>query len=56
MSRTINTNGTIDAIENILAEREQDKKRIKELEEEREIVGMSVKNKRDERIGVVLHQ
>ena len=44
------------AIQNILAEREQDKKRIKELEEEREIVGMSVKNKRDERIGVVLHQ
>ena len=34
MSREINTNGTIEAIEHILAEREQDKKRIKELEEE----------------------
>ena len=56
LSRTINTNGTIDAIENILAEREADKKRIKELEEERQLVGMPVKNKRDERIGVVLHQ
>ena len=33
MSREINTNGTIEAIEHILAEREQDKKRIKELEE-----------------------
>ena len=44
------------AIENILLEQETDKKRIKELEEEREIVGMPVKNKRDERIGVVLHQ
>lgn len=41
---------------NLLSERETDKKRIKELEEEREIVGMPVKNKRDERIGVVLHQ
>ena len=56
MSRTINTNGTIDAIENILAEREADKKRIKELEEERQLVGMPVKNKRDGSIGVVLHQ
>lgn len=44
------------AIDNILSEREQDKKRIKELEEEREIVGIPVKNKRDGRIGVVLHQ
>ena len=33
MSREINTNGTIEAIENILSEREQDKKRIEELEE-----------------------
>ena len=33
LSRKINTNGTIEAIENILVEREQDKKRIKELEE-----------------------
>ena len=45
-----------DAIQNILAEREQDKKRIQELEEERQLVGMPVKNKRDGRIGVVLHQ
>lgn len=33
LSREINTNGTIEAIEHILAEREQDKKRIKQLEE-----------------------
>lgn len=32
MSREINKNGTIEAIEHILLEREQDKKRIKELE------------------------
>jgi DNA repair exonuclease SbcCD ATPase subunit len=32
MSRNININGTIEAIEHILAEREEDKKRIKELE------------------------
>lgn len=44
------------AIINILAEREQDKKRIKELEEERAIVGMPVKNKRSNNIGIVLHQ
>lgn len=31
-------------------------KRIKELEEKRQLVGMPVKNKRDGRIGVVLHQ
>lgn len=37
------------ALENML-------KRIKELEEERQLVGMPVKNKRDGRIGVVLHQ
>lgn len=44
------------AMKNIIAEREQDKKRIQELEEERQIVGMPVKNKRDGRIGIVLHQ
>lgn len=33
MSRELNKNETIEAIEHILAEREQDKKRIKELEE-----------------------
>lgn len=31
-------------------------KAYKELEEERQIVGMPVKNKRDGRIGIVLHQ
>lgn len=35
---------------------EKYRKRIKELEEERQIVGMPVRNKRDERIGIVLHQ
>ena len=30
--------------------------RIKELEEERQIVGMPVRNKRDGKIGIVLHQ
>lgn len=34
------------AIQNLLSEREQDKKRIQELEEERQIVGMPVRNKR----------
>ena len=34
LSREINTNGTIEAIEHMLTEREADKKRIKELEEE----------------------
>lgn len=33
MSRNININGTIEAIEHILAEREEDKKKIEELEE-----------------------
>lgn len=31
MSRNININGTIEAIEHILAEREEDKKKIEEL-------------------------
>ena len=31
-------------------------KRLKELEEERQIVGMPVRNKRDGKIGIVLHQ
>ena len=44
------------AIENILAEREQKDKRIKELEEERQLVGIPVRNKRDGNIGIVLHQ
>lgn len=33
MSRNININGTIEAIEHILAEREENKKKIEELEE-----------------------
>ena len=45
-----------EAIEHILSEREQDKARIKELEEERQLVGMPVKNKRSGKIGIVLHQ
>lgn len=32
------------------------KERVKELEEERQIVGMPVKNKRSGNIGIVLHQ
>ena len=32
------------------------RERVKELEEERQIVGMPVRNKRDGRIGIVLHQ
>ena len=44
------------AMQNILSEREQDKARIKELEEERQLVGMPVKNKRSGKIGIVLHQ
>lgn len=44
MSREINTNGTIEAIEHMLAEREQDKKRIKELEEENRIYALNGSN------------
>lgn len=44
------------AIQNLLSEREQDKKRIQELEEERQIVGMPVRNKRSGKIGVILHK
>ena len=44
------------ALKYILAEREQDKARIKELEEERQLVGIPVRNKRDGKIGIVLHQ
>lgn len=44
------------AMQNILSEREQDKARIKELEEERQLVGMPVRNKRSGKIGIVLHQ
>lgn len=32
------------------------REKVKELEEERQIVGMPVRNKRDGRIGIVLHQ
>ena len=45
----------IRAIDHILQEREQDKARIKELEEERQLVGMPVRNKRSGKIGIVLH-
>ena len=40
----------------VLAEREQKDKRIQELEEERQLVGIPVRNKRDGKIGIVLHQ
>lgn len=56
VKKDISTDGVINAIENILKERQQDKEKIKELEEERQIVGMPVRNKRDGRIGIVLHQ
>lgn len=46
----------IEALENLLAEREQKDKRIQELEEERQLVGIPVRNKRDGKIGIVLHQ
>ena len=32
------------------------RERVKELEEERQLVGMPVKNKRDGKIGIVLHK
>ena len=38
ISRELNKNETIEAIDNILLEREQDKKRIKELEEENKLL------------------
>ena len=44
MSRELNTNGTIEAIEHMLAEREQDKKRIKKLEEENRIYALNGSN------------
>lgn len=50
------TQKEVSAIKNILQEREQDKARIKELEEERQLVGMPVRNKRSGKIGIVLHQ
>lgn len=40
MSRNININGTIEAIEHILAEREEDKKRIEELERKNRIYAL----------------
>ena len=43
-------------VKKMKAEREQDKKRIQELEEERQLVGIPVRNKRDGKIGIVLHQ
>jgi 3-methyladenine DNA glycosylase AlkD len=44
------------AIETVLADRENLKNRNKELEEERQLVGMPVRNKRDGKLGIVLHQ
>ena len=56
IDRTIDIEKSLQAIKNILSEREQDKARIKELEEERQLVGMPVRNKRSGKIGIVLHQ
>ena len=50
------TDREMKAINNVLLEREQDKKRIQELKEERQIVGMPVRNKRSGKIGVILHK
>ena len=47
-----NCNPDIKALENAI----QTMKAYKKLEEERQIVGMPVRNKRDGRIGIVLHQ
>ena len=44
MSRELNKNETIEAIEHILSEREQDKKKIKELEEENRIYVLNGNN------------
>ena len=44
------------AIEHILSEYKRVLKENEELKEERQIVGIPVRNKRDGRIGIVLHQ
>jgi hypothetical protein len=52
VNRTLGQNMSeenLKAIENLI-------KRNKELEEERQIVGMPVKNKRDGKIGIILHK
>ena len=46
----------INAIEHILSEYKRVLKENEELKEERQIVGIPVRNKRDRRIGIVLHQ
>ena len=44
------------AIEHILSDYKRVLKENEELKEERQIVGIPVRNKRDGRIGIVLHQ
>jgi len=44
------------AIENLLSDYKRVLKENEELKEERQIVGIPVKNKKDGRIGIVLHQ
>ena len=46
----------INAIEHILSDYKRVLKENEELKEEREIVGIPVRNKRDGKIGIVLHQ
>ena len=46
----------IEAIEHILSDYKRVLKENEELKEERQIVGIPVRNKRDGRIGIVLHQ
>ena len=46
----------INAIEHILSEYKRVLKENEELKEERQIVGIPVKNKKDGKIGIVLHQ
>ena len=54
--KSIDKDFFFELVDYLLEEREQDKARIKELEEERQLVGMPVKNKRSGKIGIVLHQ
>lgn len=54
--KSIDKDFFFELVDYLLEEREQDKARIKELEEERQLVGMPVKNKRSGKIGIVLHK
>ena len=54
--KSIDKDFFFELVDFLLEKREQDKARIKELEEERQLVGMPVRNKRSGKIGIVLHQ